>query len=123
MKDTDELLTEIASGEGPVHKHRLRVLIYPQWVYKSHRAEIEQLIRSHSAARISCVPLVADRLYDALGHDEWDAVRELNKALQQTTIDKAPPRARYSDGISRCDYGLANAFVRVESDIPRFFGR
>jgi SAM-dependent methyltransferase len=94
MKDTDELLAEIASGEGPVHKHRLRVLIYPQWVYKSHRAEIEQLIRSHSAARISCVPLVADRLYDALSHDEWDAVRELNKALQQTTIDKAPPRAR-----------------------------
>jgi len=94
MKDTDELLVDIASGEGPVHKHRLRILIYPQWVYKAHRAEIEQLMRSHSAARISCLPLVADRLYDSLSHDERAAVSELSRALRQTTIDKAPPRAR-----------------------------
>jgi SAM-dependent methyltransferase len=94
QKDGEELLREIASGEGPVHKHRLRLLIYPQWVYREHRGEIEQLIRSHSAARIACIPLVADRLYDALSHDEREAILGLSHALEQTTLDKAPPRAR-----------------------------
>jgi ubiquinone/menaquinone biosynthesis C-methylase UbiE len=93
FNDGTTLIDEIASGEGPVHKHRLRILIYPEWVYAEHRGEIEQLIRSHSAARISCIPLVADRLYDVLTGDERAEVWELSKLFGQTTLDKAPPRA------------------------------
>jgi ubiquinone/menaquinone biosynthesis C-methylase UbiE len=129
LKDTDDILDEIVSGDGPVYKHRLRLLIYPQWVYKLHRSEIEQLIRSHSAARISCVPLIADRLYDALSHDERAAVRNLNMALRQTTLDKNPPRARlirlYIEARLRIGLKLPTAwkvtfpdFLVVDADLP-----
>jgi ubiquinone/menaquinone biosynthesis C-methylase UbiE len=90
----EELMTGVVAREGPVHKHRLRVLIYPQWVYNEHRGEIEQLIRSHSAARISCIPLVADRLYDALTGDERTELLAFSHQLGQTILDKTPPRAR-----------------------------
>jgi SAM-dependent methyltransferase len=87
------LVRDIGGGDGPVHKHRLRVLIYPAWVYAEHRAEVEQLIRSHSAARIPCIPLVADQLYDVLSDEDRRDLWSLSHLLGQTPLDKVPPRA------------------------------
>ncbi len=75
-----------------MHKHRLRLLIYPQWVYDTYRSEVEQLIRSHTAARITCVPLVADELFPLLGDDERKRVAALAGSFDQTALEKGPPR-------------------------------
>jgi SAM-dependent methyltransferase len=87
------LVADIAAGTYPVHKHRLRLLIYPEWVYEDYRSEIEQLIRSHSAARIPCVPVVADTLERRLSDHERDRIRRLVRNVRQTTLDKSRPRA------------------------------
>ncbi len=87
-----KLVDNIAADEIPVYKHRLRLLIYPQWVYNAYKGEMEQLIQSHSAARIPCIPLVADELYPLLKPEERAAVEALVEKLDQTVLDKAPPR-------------------------------
>jgi SAM-dependent methyltransferase len=87
------LLDNIANDDIPVYKHRLRLLIYPQWVYKTYKSEMDQLIQSHSAARIPCIPLVAEELFPRLTADEGQTVKALVKdGLEQTQLDKAPPR-------------------------------
>jgi SAM-dependent methyltransferase len=87
-----QLLDQIAISNVPVHKHRLRLLIYPQWVYDTYKSEVEQLIRSHTAARIPCIPLVADELYPKLTPDEREKLADLAAQFDQTALDKAPPR-------------------------------
>lgn len=96
-----DLVREIASGENPVHKHRLRLLIYPQWVYEDYAEEMRQLIRSHSAARIPCLPLVSDLLYKSLDDAERESVRSVVAHLGQDAIDKAPPRSPIGARIAR----------------------
>jgi SAM-dependent methyltransferase len=87
-----QLLDDIASSNIPVYKHRLRLLIYPRWVYDTYGSEVEQLIRSHTAARIPCIPLVADDLYPRLKTDERKMVAGLGADFDQTALDKVPPR-------------------------------
>jgi ubiquinone/menaquinone biosynthesis C-methylase UbiE len=89
-----DLLDKIAADDIPVYKHRLRLLIYPEWVYTVYKSEMDQLIQSHGAARIPCIPLVAEELYQRLARDEHDVedVAELVTRLGQDFLDKAPPR-------------------------------
>ena len=87
------LLDKIAKDDIPVYKHRLRLLIYPQWVYTTYKSEMDQLIQSHSAARIPCIPLVAEELAPRLTAEEKKTVKSLvRNRLEQTQLDKAPPR-------------------------------
>jgi len=86
------LIDQIAADDIPVYKHRLRLLIYPQWVYSTYKSEMDQLIQSHSASRIPCIPLIAEELFPRLEPDELKAVRTLAKKLDQNQFDKAPPK-------------------------------
>lgn len=88
-----ELVRKIAAGEAPITPHRLRLLIYPSWVYAVHGDTIRQLIKSHSAGRIPCVPLVAEQLDASLSASEKAKITELAAALHQNARDKMPPRA------------------------------
>lgn len=92
-----ELVRQIAHGTAPLTKHRARFLIYPQWVYENYAPEINQLIRSHSAGRIPCIPLVSERLHRRLPEGEQRDLRKLCGQLGQTVIDKTPPRAAVSE--------------------------
>jgi SAM-dependent methyltransferase len=89
-----QLLDTIAKDDIPVYKHRLRLLIYPEWVYTTYKSEMDQLIQSHSAARIPCIPLVSEELYRCLEQNEHDLedVADLMDRLGQGFLDKAPPR-------------------------------
>ncbi len=92
-----ELVSAIGRGEPPLIKHRLRLLIYPEWTYDSNKNDVLQLIRSHSAARIPCIPIVADKLVAILNTSERNSINELVARLGQTVVDKVPT-------LSRVDY-------------------
>lgn len=89
-----ELLATIGEGKILLRKHRLRLLIYPQWAYDKYANEMHHLIRSHSAARIPCIPLVAEKLAGKLTTEEASRVRGLVRDLGQTVLDKLPPLTR-----------------------------
>jgi ubiquinone/menaquinone biosynthesis C-methylase UbiE len=86
------LVDKIANDEAPINSHRIRILIYPLWVYERYSATILQLIKSHSAGRIPCLPLVAEELYKQMDPTEKEILVELTGALHQNAIDKLPPR-------------------------------
>ncbi len=92
-KEGLDLVRAIASGDAPVAPHRLRLLIYPRWVYEDYEAAVSQLIRSHSAGRIPCLPLIAEELYRRMAPDERSSLAELTNKLEQDILDKMPPRA------------------------------
>jgi len=88
------LVESIGRGEFPDNRHRLRLLIYPEWVYNHASDEVTQLIKSHSAARIPCLPLIAEVLYGALGEEEKETLDGLVAGLGQDGSDKVPPVSR-----------------------------
>src|SRR6185312_11826326 len=75
------LLRSIGEGKIPLRRHRIRLLIYPQVVYDNFANEITHLIRSHSAARIPCIPLVEEQLYKKLDAAEREEMGRLVGAL------------------------------------------
>lgn len=90
-----ELVSAIGEGRPPLRKHRVRLLIYPKWAYDNYEDEILHLIRSHAAARIPCIPLVAEKLYESLGTVEVQRLEQLVDDLDQTALDKLPPVSRW----------------------------
>lgn len=86
-----ELVQKIASGDHPWPKHRVRFLIYPEWVYDQYGDEILHLIKSHSAARIPCIPLLAEKLNARLTAQEKRDMTALVEELGQNALDKMPP--------------------------------
>lgn len=90
-----ELVAAIGDGRPPLRKHRVRLLIYPKWAYDNYENEIVHLIRSHAAARIPCIPLVAEKLHDSLGPAERQRLEQLVGELDQTALDKLPPVSRW----------------------------
>jgi SAM-dependent methyltransferase len=90
-----ELVAAIGDGRPPLRKHRVRLLIYPKWAYDNYEHEIMHLIRSHAAARIPCIPLVAEKLHESLGSVERQHLEQLVSELDQTALDKLPPVSRW----------------------------
>lgn len=89
-----KLVDEIGRGLSHAPPHRVRLLIYPQWAYDEYGTEVLHLIRSHSAARIPCIPLVSHKLYEEFDDDAKDKVGKLVKLLGQSIVDKMPPMSR-----------------------------
>ena len=87
------LVGKIATNDAPISPHRLRLLIYPRWVYETYGDVITQLIKSHSAGRIPCLPLVSEELDQRLGDREKANLVALAASLHQNALDKMPPRA------------------------------
>lgn len=87
------LVNRIAANDAPISPHRLRLLIYPRWVYEVYADAITQLIKSHSAGRIPCLPLVAEELDQRLSDKEKADLLALAAVLHQNVLDKMPPRA------------------------------
>jgi SAM-dependent methyltransferase len=85
------LVKQVASADHPWPKHRLRFLIYPEWVYDRYGDEILHLIKSHSAARIPCIPLLSEKLDTLLTAQEKRDMEHLVKELGQNALDKMPP--------------------------------
>jgi SAM-dependent methyltransferase len=84
------LARSIADGTYPRPRHRLRLLIYPEWVYTRYAADIEHLIKSHTAARIPCIPLLADKLQACLSPQEAREMEHIVEQLAQNALDKMP---------------------------------
>ena len=101
-KEDLELLDKIAADEIPVDKHRVRLLIYPQWAYDTYRSDVDQLIRSHSAARIQCIPLAPEELYRRLHSEEREAVKSVVNQLGQTVIGQVTTRPSLSTWFIKC---------------------
>jgi SAM-dependent methyltransferase len=87
------LLSDIAAQSPPLSKHRVRLLIYPHWVYTTYSAHILSLIRSHASGRVPCIPLVAESLYKRLSPQQREAMTNVSAGLAQNALDKTPPRA------------------------------
>jgi SAM-dependent methyltransferase len=96
LAEAKALVKDIGEGKTPSHRHRLRLLIYPEWVYEDedYTDDIRQLLRSHSAARIPCLPLVAEDLYKSFEGKEQDDVGKVVAELGQDGRDKLPPVSR-----------------------------
>jgi 2-polyprenyl-3-methyl-5-hydroxy-6-metoxy-1,4-benzoquinol methylase len=98
LDEGKHLVAAIGGGKAPSHPYRVRLLIYPEWAYVDYTDDILQLIRSHSAARIPCIPLIAEDLYKSFEGDDHKDVREdvekLVADLDQTGRDKLPPVSR-----------------------------
>lgn len=91
-----DLMRSIGRGENPLRKHRFRLLIYPQWVYDQYTNEVLHLIRSHTVARIPCIPLISELLYEQLSPNATAEMLRLVEGMEQTADDKLPPASRWS---------------------------
>lgn len=91
------LVRSVASGNYPLERHRIRLLIYPAEAYRRYRLEVQQLIASHAAGRIPCIPLVAEVLQQGLTGEEVKELNELtgSSGLGQDVFDKLPPVSRW----------------------------
>lgn len=84
LKDyANELKSNILSKYSAI-----RILIYPERIYKEKREEIESLISIHALGRIYCIPVVREKLLSELNKLERGTLRDLSKKLSQKVSDE-----------------------------------
>lgn len=77
------LLKKVASGQVDTNFFGIRLLIYPDRVYKQFENEIKCLIQMHAIARVHCIPVIREKLIKKFSEDEKSKLSGFSKALSQ----------------------------------------
>jgi ubiquinone/menaquinone biosynthesis C-methylase UbiE len=79
MGETSQILSKYSA---------IRILIYPEKIYREKEKEIESLISIHALGRIHCIPVVREKLLNQLNQKEKNTLKELSLKLSQRIADE-----------------------------------